>query len=82
MPARWWTHLFVHTPDRALIGMGGYTGPPVNGAVEIGYGVASDYRDRGLATAAAAALIAWARAAGVRIVLAHTLAARTRPRAC
>lgn len=38
MPAQWWTHLFVHAADRALIGIGGYTGPPENGTVEIGYG--------------------------------------------
>ena len=74
VPARWWTHLFVHPADRALVGMGGYTGPPENGAVEIGYGIAPAYRGRGLATAAAAELIARAGAAGVRTVLAHTLA--------
>jgi RimJ/RimL family protein N-acetyltransferase len=74
MPAQWWTHLFVHTADRALIGLGGYTGPPEAGAVEIGYNIAPAYRGRGLATAAAAELITRARAAGVRTVLAHTLA--------
>jgi [ribosomal protein S5]-alanine N-acetyltransferase len=74
MPAQWSTHLFVHAADRALIGLGGYTGPPENGAVEIGYGIAPAYRGRGLATAAAAELVARARAAGVRTVLAHTLA--------
>lgn len=74
MPARWWTHLFVHAADRALIGLGGYTGPPDDGTVEIGYGIAPAYRGRGLATAAAAELIARAGAAGVRTVRAHTLA--------
>jgi RimJ/RimL family protein N-acetyltransferase len=74
MPAQWSTHLFVHAADRALIGLGGYTGPPENGAVEIGYGIAPAYRGRGLATAAAAELVARARAAGVRTVQAHTLA--------
>ena len=74
MPARWSTHLFVHVADRALIGIGGYTGPPENGAVEIGYCIAPAYRGRGLATAAAAELVARARAAGVRTVQAHTLA--------
>jgi [ribosomal protein S5]-alanine N-acetyltransferase len=74
MPARWWTHLFVHTADRALIGAGGYTGPPTDGTVEIGYSIAPAYRGRGLATAAAAELIARAHAAGVRTVVAHTLA--------
>lgn len=74
MPARWWTHLFVHAADRALIGIGGYTGPPENGTVEIGYCIAPAYRGRGLATAAAAELINRAGAAGVRTVQAHTLA--------
>jgi ribosomal-protein-alanine N-acetyltransferase len=74
MPARWWTHLFIHAGDRALIGLGGYTGPPENGTVEIGYGIAPDYRGRGLATAAAAELVARAGAAGIRTVQAHTLA--------
>lgn len=74
MPARWWTHLFVHTAGRALIGMGGYTGPPENGTVEIGYGIAPAFRGRGLATAAAAELVRRAGAAGVRTVQAHTLA--------
>ena len=72
MPARWWTHLFVHAADRTLIGIGGYTGPPENGTVEIGYSIAPAYRSRGLATAAAAELRAGA--AGVRTVQAHTLA--------
>lgn len=74
MPARWWTHLFIHAADRALIGIGGYTGPPEEGTVEIGYGIAPAYRGRGLATAAAAELIIRAGAAGVRTVRAHTLA--------
>ena len=74
MPAQWATHLFVHAADRALVGLGGYTGPPEDGAVEIGYSIAPAYRGRGLATAAAAELVARADAAGVRTVLAHTLA--------
>jgi RimJ/RimL family protein N-acetyltransferase len=74
MPPQWATHLFIHAADRALIGIGGYTGPPDDGTVEIGYCLAPAYRGRGLATAAAAELVARARAAGVRSVQAHTLA--------
>jgi [ribosomal protein S5]-alanine N-acetyltransferase len=74
MPARWATHLFVHAADRALIGIGGYYGPPENGTVEIGYSIAPAYRGRGLATAAAAELVRRADTAGVRTVQAHTLA--------
>ena len=73
-PPEWATHLFIHAADRALIGIGGYTGPPDDGTVEIGYCLAPAYRGRGLATAAAAELVARARAAGVRSVQAHTLA--------
>ena len=74
MPAHWATHLFVHAADRVLIGIGGYTGPPENGTVEIGYSIAPAYRGRGLATAAAAELVNRAGAAGVRTVRALTLA--------
>ncbi len=49
----WLTHLFVHDEDRALIGIGGFKRPPAGGAVEIGYGIARAYRNRGFATAAA-----------------------------
>jgi [ribosomal protein S5]-alanine N-acetyltransferase len=73
---RWSTHLFVHRADRALIGIGGFTGPPEQGAVEIGYSVAPEYRGSGFATAAARRLVAAAEQSGdVRLVVAHTLAA-------
>ncbi len=35
-----------------LVGFGGYKGPPVDGEVEIGYGIAPERQVRGLATAA------------------------------
>jgi ribosomal-protein-alanine N-acetyltransferase len=73
---RWSTHLFVHRVDRAVIGIGGFTGPPAQGAVEIGYSVAPEYRGAGLATAAARRLVTAAEQSGeVRLVVAHTLAA-------
>jgi GNAT superfamily N-acetyltransferase len=71
---RWMTHLFVHEEDYALVGLGGFKGAPVDGRVEIGYGIAPSYRGRGLATAAAAALVEIARRRGVTTVVAHTLA--------
>ncbi len=71
---RWMTHLFVHEEDYALVGVGGFKGAPVDGCVEIGYGIAPSYRGRGLATTAAAALVEVARRRGVTIVVAHTLA--------
>jgi ribosomal-protein-alanine N-acetyltransferase len=71
---RWTTHLVIHPGDRALIGTGGYKGPPLDGDVEIGYAIAPGYRGRGYATHVAATLVARARAAGVRTVVAYTLA--------
>ena len=72
----WSTHLFVHGVHRAVVGIGGFTGPPEEGSVEIGYSVAPEYRGAGLATAAARRLVAAAEWSGeVRLVAAHTLAA-------
>src|SRR5437764_15495236 len=61
----WWSHLIVDPEAGELIGLGGYKGPPVDGEVEIGYGIAPERQGRGLATAAARWLIdtALARAA-------------------
>jgi RimJ/RimL family protein N-acetyltransferase len=72
----WWTYLFVHAEDRALIGLGGYKGPPdKRGMVEIGYEIAPAYRNRGLATEAARGLTDHAFAQPrVKVVDAHTLA--------
>jgi ribosomal-protein-alanine N-acetyltransferase len=73
---RWSTHLFVHRVDHAVVGIGGFTGPPERGAVEIGYSVAPGYRGAGVATAAARRLVAQAEQSGdVRLVAAHTLPA-------
>ncbi len=71
---RWMTHLFIHREDFALVGLGGYKGPPVDGTVEIGYGIAPSYRRQGLATAAVTALVDIAGRRGVATVIAHTLA--------
>lgn len=72
--AEWSSYLFIHLADTALIGFGGFKGPPVDSTVEIGYGIAPAYRGRGYATEAAGALLERAQAAGVSLVLAHTLA--------
>ncbi len=73
---RWSTHLFVHRVERVVVGIGGFTGPPEQGAVEIGYSIAPEYRGAGFATAAAGRLVAAAERSGqVRLVVAHTLAA-------
>jgi GNAT superfamily N-acetyltransferase len=76
VPVEWSTYLFYDTdePGGALIGIGGFKGAPQDGVVEIGYEIAPAFRGRGRATAAAAALVERARAAGCTSVLAHTLA--------
>ena len=72
----WWVYLFIHVQDRVLVGSGGFQGKPnASGAVEIGYEIASGYRNRGLATEAAQAMIAYGFAhPEVTAVEAHTLA--------
>ena len=69
----WGTHLFFDD-DGALVGFGGFKGEPRNGEVELGYAVAPARQGRGIATSVVEQLVARARAAGVHIVTAHTLA--------
>ncbi len=71
-PTVWSTHLFFDD-DGALVGLGGWKGEPVDGAAELGYAVAPDRQGRGVATAAVRQLVARAEAAGLGLVLAHTL---------
>jgi ribosomal-protein-alanine N-acetyltransferase len=56
--------------DGELLGSAGFKGPPGrDGSVELGYGVVPEARGRGLASAAASALVEWAfRQPGVRRV--------------
>lgn len=73
--AAWGGRLAILKDEERLVGMGGYKGDPSpEGAVEIGYEVASAYRGRGLAAEMARGLCeaAWADER-VRMVLAHTL---------
>jgi RimJ/RimL family protein N-acetyltransferase len=70
----WSMHFFVDEQAGALVGSGGYKGRPVDRTVEIGYEIGPQWRGRGYATAAAAALVQQARASGlVDVVTAHTL---------
>jgi len=71
----WGTHLFFDRADGALVGIGGFKGPPRDGAVEIGYAVAPARQGRGIATRAVSVLVERARSADVFTVTAHTLAA-------
>ena len=60
---------------RTLIGSGGFTGPPdAAGCAEIGYSIAQDWREQGLATELVAGLVQQAAATGlVRRLVAHAL---------
>jgi ribosomal-protein-alanine N-acetyltransferase len=65
----------VHVGDNTVIGLCSFTGPPsADEMVEIAYGIAPGYQNRGHATEAARELIAYAMASGrVRTIRAHTL---------
>ena len=67
----WFAHLIVEGTD--VVGLGGFTGPPTDGVIEIGYSVAPSCRGRGVASAAVGQWLARAAGAGVRRVVAHTL---------
>lgn len=71
----WWTYLIVHRRDNQLIGTCGYKGEPdVNGTVEIGYEIKSNYRNQGFGTEVARLLTENALASKlVKRVIAHTL---------
>jgi RimJ/RimL family protein N-acetyltransferase len=72
---RWGTRFFLSGGE--VVGWGGFKGPPREGAVEIGYEIAASRQGRGLATAAARAMVAEAFAdPRVARVLANTLPER------
>lgn len=74
--ADWWMHFFLADGGALLVGSGGFVGPPSGGVVELGYEIAPKFRNQGLATAAARAMVEKAASASnaVRMVIAHTLA--------
>lgn len=71
----WWTYFAIHKQDNKLIGSGGYKGKPTaEGTVEIGYEIAPDYRNLGLATEMTNGLVQNALQHGsVKSIIAHTL---------
>jgi RimJ/RimL family protein N-acetyltransferase len=75
-PSGWGGYFFLDLAEDALIGNGGFHGPPADtGVVEIGYEVAPEFRNRGYAREAVKGLLAFAFADfRVRCVVAHTLA--------
>ena len=61
LEADWGGYFFLHRKDRVLVGHGSFKGPPDgSGTVEIGYEIASEYWNRGLATEAAQGMIEYA----------------------
>ncbi len=71
----WWTYFPIHRQDNKLIGSGGYKGKPTtDGSVELGYEIATTYRNRGLATEMTRGLIENAfNDKRVKSINAHTL---------
>jgi ribosomal-protein-alanine N-acetyltransferase len=74
MDPDWFSYLIIAPATTTVIGLGGFTGPPTDGSVEIGYSIAPAYRGRGHATEAARRWLDIATARGVTSVCAHTLA--------
>ncbi|HEV7607002.1 MAG TPA: GNAT family N-acetyltransferase [Steroidobacteraceae bacterium] len=71
-----WVHGFqiVHRDSGAVVGNCLFKAPPVDGVVEIAYGLHPEHWGKGYATEAAKALVDFAFASGqVRVVRAHTL---------
>jgi ribosomal-protein-alanine N-acetyltransferase len=73
VPGEWGPQLFFDD-DGALVGNGGWKGPPEQGTAELGYAVAPSRQRRGIATAVVRELIQRAGRAGLSAVSAHTLA--------
>jgi RimJ/RimL family protein N-acetyltransferase len=73
----WWSYLPIHKADNLLIGLCGYKGQPdENGMVEFGYEIKTDYRNKGLATELAKALVSNAfDFEQIKYIQAHTLGA-------
>jgi len=66
IPAFWCVPLLIIEPASGkILGGCGFKGLPINGSVEIGYGVASSERSRGIATAAVGELLKLALTTGI-----------------
>lgn len=65
--------LLIDEESRTVVGSAGFLGrPTAEGTIEIGYGVHHEHRNRGYATEAVRALVAWARSQeGVTRVIAR-----------
>jgi [ribosomal protein S5]-alanine N-acetyltransferase len=63
----------IEPDEGVVVGSAGFVGKPKGGEVELGYGIVEAHRNRGYATEAAGALVAWALAQpGIDSVIAHS----------
>ena len=70
----WGMHFVLLRQPRTLVGVVGYKGMPVEGTVEVGYGVVAEHQRLGIATEATRALVANAfKSPNVSRVIAETL---------
>lgn len=74
-PLHWYGYFFIDHSVQALVGNGGFKGPPNHeGVVEIGYEIAPMYQNVGFASEAAVGMLRYAFAVpDVQAVCAHTL---------
>jgi [ribosomal protein S5]-alanine N-acetyltransferase len=73
-PAFWCnTFLIVQNSTGRIVGSCGFKNEPLDGRVEIGYGVSPDCRRQGVATAAVKQLLDLATSSGAREVLAEVV---------
>ena len=69
-----WYFIANDSEPPQAVGVGGYTGLPIDGTCELGYSVMAEHQRRGYASEAVSALVERAFASvGVRSVIAHTL---------
>jgi len=68
-----WIGVYAVAPSGVIVGAGIFKSAPVDGVVEIGYGVSPDWEGRGVATAIAKGLCEIAFGRGASAVIAHTL---------
>ena len=69
----WWCYYVVERASGVLCGLAGYTGPPADGEVMVGYSILPQYQRRGYASEAVQLLMERAFAHGVDKLVAETL---------
>ena len=62
----------IRVEDRAVVGSAGFKGAPVNGEVEIGYGLGADFEGSGYMAEAVQGICGWAGQNGISCVTART----------